>query len=86
MQIGGIKAIVMELFKNKVSKKYFISIDEVNAGKLLMITPEGEVKPLEAHLFEGPYTKSEGAPGVHRYVNKQQMKKYHQYTETLMPR
>lgn len=44
----------MEIIQNKASKKYFSSIDEINAGKLLMITPEGDVKPLEIHLFEGP--------------------------------
>ena len=76
----------MELFKNKASKKYFISIDETNADKLLMITPEGELKPLELHLFEGPEIKSENAPAIHRYVNQRQIKKYNQYVETLMPR
>ena len=76
----------MELFKNKVSKKYFISIDEVNADKLMMITPEGDVKPLEIHLFEGPVIKSENASDIHRYVNQRQMKRYNQYLETLMSR
>ena len=76
----------MELFKNKASKKYFISIDEVNAGKLLMITPEGDVKPLEINLFEDLEIKSENTPAIHRYVNQRQMKKYNQYLETLMPR
>lgn len=30
-------------------------MDEAGADKLLMITPEGVVEALEAHLFEGPY-------------------------------
>ena len=76
----------MELFRYKATKKYFISIDEVNADKLLMITPEGEVKPLEARLFEGPEMQAESVSEIHRYVSPQQMKKYHQYVETLMLR
>ena len=78
--------ITMELFKNKASKKYFISIDEVNADKHMMITPEGDVTLLEIHLFESTEIKSENTPAIHRYVNQRQVKRYNQYLGTLMPR
>jgi hypothetical protein len=58
----------------------------MNDDKLLMITPEGEVKPLEARLFEDPEVKAENDSGIYQHVNQRQLKKYNQYLETLMPR
>jgi hypothetical protein len=43
----------MELVKNKLSKKYFVVLDDSEGDGLLVVTPEGKVKPLERHLF-GP--------------------------------
>jgi hypothetical protein len=60
-------AIAVELFRNKTCKRYFIFIGNDKAGKLLMIIPEGKVRPLAAHLFEGPYKKADYSPGIYQY-------------------
>jgi uncharacterized membrane protein len=41
-----------EICKNKASGKYFLLIEEVNDERLLLVIPTGEVKHLEASLFE----------------------------------
>jgi hypothetical protein len=44
----------MEIYKNKMTGKVFIYLDEDEDGRALMITPQGDVKALEYHLFTGP--------------------------------
>jgi hypothetical protein len=44
----------MEIYKNKTTGQAFIYLDEQDDGRALMITPHGDVKALEYHLFTGP--------------------------------
>lgn len=41
----------MDIFRNKASGKYFIFLENMERGTALLITPKGEVKTLERHLF-----------------------------------
>ena len=41
-----------QVFKNIATGKYFLFIEEINDEKILLVIPTGEVKPLEASLFE----------------------------------
>lgn len=44
----------MRIFKNKASGKYFVYVENNEAGKALLILPRGEVKCLKLDLFEHP--------------------------------
>jgi hypothetical protein len=44
----------MEIYSNKKTGKAFIYLDEQDDGRLLMVTPYGDVKALENHLFTEP--------------------------------
>jgi hypothetical protein len=45
----------MQLSRNKASGKYLIYIDPIGVTNMgLFVTPIGEIKPLEFHLFEQP--------------------------------
>ena len=45
----------MEIYTNKETGKAFIYLDEQDDGRALMITPKGDVKVLEYHLFKEPF-------------------------------
>jgi len=44
----------MEICKNKKSGAAFVHLREQKDGRALMISPHGEVKALEYHLFTEP--------------------------------
>ena len=44
----------MEICKNKKTGKVFIYVDELDNKNALMITPLGDLKKLEYHLFTKP--------------------------------
>jgi len=51
----------MEICKNKKSGSIFVYLDEQEDGRALMISPHGEVKALEYHLFTEPTEVDENA-------------------------
>lgn len=76
----------MEIVKNKASGKHFIIINDNENGKGLMITPQGELKGLELQLFEhGEVIDPEGDL-VDRLLTADQIDKYKEYMDTLLPR
>ncbi|MFZ7127403.1 MAG: hypothetical protein ACOWWM_14705 [Desulfobacterales bacterium] len=68
--------MTLDLFKNKASGRYFIAVDEIDDGILLMITPDGDLKPLEQRLFIGPEIKAQDDPEIQRLLNRKQIVKY----------
>jgi hypothetical protein len=50
----------MVICKNKKSGQAFIYLDENEKGKILMVTPDGDVKALEPDLFTEPIAFEEG--------------------------
>jgi hypothetical protein len=67
--------MTLDLFKNKASGHYFVAVDELDDGNLLMITPDGDLKPLEQRLFVGPEVKAHNDPAIPRLLNRNQMRK-----------
>lgn len=70
----------MEICKNKKTGKTFVYLDEEDNGQLLMITPDGSVKTLEAALFTEPVEIDEEEKVVEQgVVNNTQVALYHRY-------
>jgi len=76
----------MEIFKNKTSGKYFIGIDDEDGETALMITPIGEVKTLELHLFVHLETSNPESLLADELITETQFEKYGEYLDTLLPR
>ncbi len=72
----------MEIYKNKVSGKYFIYIQESGEEKALFITPKGKVKPLELKLFSY-YSgrRDEDEPLNKELITKKQVERFEQYSK-----
>jgi hypothetical protein len=51
----------MEICKNKKTGSIFVYLDEQEDGRALMISPQGDVKALEYHLFTEPTEVDEDA-------------------------
>lgn len=67
--------MTIDLFRNKASGLYFVALEELEDGRLLMITPGGELKPLEPHLFAGPEARAWDDPHLARLLNGLQRRK-----------
>ena len=74
----------MEIYKNKVSGKYFIYIQESGEEKALFITPKGKVKPLELKLFsyyQGGRDEDELLNKDKELITKKQVERFEQYSK-----
>jgi hypothetical protein len=70
------------LFQNKVSGKYFLFLEEEVSGRILLVTPMGQIKALESALFrEGPDVEESFAVSSN-YVCAEQVRTYHEYMDT----
>ena len=67
----------MEIYKNRVSGKYFICIQESGEEKALFITPKGKVKPLELKLF----SYYQGGRDENELITKKQVERFEQYSK-----
>jgi len=76
----------MEIFKNKTSGKYFIGLDCEDGETALMITPLGEVKTLELHLFAHLEASDPERLLADGLITLTQFEKYREYLDTLLPR
>jgi len=76
----------MELVRNKASGQYFIIITDYENGMGLMITPQGEVKGLELRLFDSVEAIDPEGALVDGLLTADQIDKYEEYLDTLMPR
>jgi len=70
----------MEICMNKKTNKTFIHLDELGNGRALMVTPQGDVKPLEYGLFtEIVEIEDERAYLSQGRINAEQYSTYRQY-------
>jgi hypothetical protein len=70
------------LFQNKASGKYFLFLGEEASGRILLVTPTGQIKALESALFrEGPDVAESFAVSSN-YVCAEQVRRYHEYMDT----
>jgi len=84
--LSGGKRNGMEIVRNKASGKYFILITDYENGTGLLVTPQGEVKRLELHLFDAAETIDPQGVFRDRLFSAEQIDKYKEYLETLQPR
>jgi hypothetical protein len=72
----------MEIRKNKKTGEYFIQIEEKdNKKRFLGVTPLGEVKLLNAALFEDAIDIDEGDVDCNALLHQIQIQKFHEYLE-----
>ncbi len=72
----------MEIYKNKVSGKYFIYIQKSGEEKALFITPKGKVKPLELKLFSYYSGRRDEDKLLNKeLITKKQVERFEQYSK-----
>ena len=72
----------MEIRKNRITGEYFIQIEEKDSKKrFLGITSLGDVKLLNAGLFEEAIDIEEGDVDWNNHLHQIQIHKYHEYIE-----
>jgi len=71
----------MKFCKNIYSGKYFIYIQYLGDGKLLLVTPNAEIKALEGHLFQESFEEDENTLISQGLTSVQQIRKYRLYKE-----
>ncbi len=71
----------MDIVRNKASGKYFIMITDYGDGKGLLVTPQGELKSLELHLFDSPENVDPEKALQKQMVNKNQIDRYNENLE-----
>ena len=73
----------MDVYKNKASGKYFICVDELGHGNALLITPLGDIKPLDLSLFHDHELLDSNDPLSDDRISPQQLKRYKEFTNDL---
>ena len=71
----------IQLYKNKSSDKNFIFLEDIGRGKANLITPQGQIKPLEISLFEEQEGKEEDYLLKHGLITPLQLECYHGFVE-----
>jgi len=76
--------VILDIFKNKTSGKYFIGLDDEDGKTALMITPLGAVKSLELHLFVHLETSDIESLLADELITEIQFEKYREYRDKLL--
>jgi len=71
----------MEIYKNLNLEGYFIYLDDVSSEKILLITPNAEIKAFEKSLFVEVPVKDEKDLIDQGIITEQQVNRYHLYWE-----
>jgi len=73
----------MEICENKLTGAVFVYLDEQEDGRALMISPQGNVKALEYHLFTEPTEVDEDIKVLiaKGRITDRQLDIYRQYTQ-----
>jgi hypothetical protein len=74
---------IINICKNKTSGKSFIYIEDIDTDRALLVTPEGEIKPLEYSLFDEPEEENKEHCLSQKLITKQQLKQYHEFTNNV---
>jgi len=70
---------VLTLYRNRSSGKYFVFLEEEDAGKILLVTPTGQIKALERNLFESALEEKEKQAVSRGLISAEQAKCYREY-------
>lgn len=65
----------VEIWRNKLSGKFFIYLGDTGRDEGLFVTPRGEIKSLEKGLFEEVITEDEVT------ITEPQERRYHEYVD-----
>lgn len=71
----------MEVCKNKDSGKYFIFLEDIGLEKILLVTPDANVKPLKSNLFDEVEDLSEESLIENSFVSEDQVRVYREYQQ-----
>jgi len=79
---------MLTLYRNRSSGKYFVFLEEEDAGKMLLIIPTGQIKALDQNLFESALEEEEKQALRRNLILAEQVKCYHEYVgyEDPLPR
>jgi len=71
--------MLMDVYKNKATGKYFICVEEAEMDNesALLITPLGEIKPLNLRLFHEQEALDVDFLLARGLISKQQVEVYH---------
>ena len=69
----------MDIYKNRVSEKFFIHVEDVDYGKAFFITPQGDLKALNLNLFDYQESMDEAHCLRRELITQRQVKRYRQY-------
>lgn len=72
--------MLMDVYKNKATGKYFICVEEMDSESALLITPLSEIKPLNLRLFHEQEALDADFLLARALINKQQIEVYHSLT------
>ncbi len=75
----------MDIYKNNASGEYFIHLEYINTDKALLISPQGKTRILEICLFGEEETADEDYLLSHGLITREQIKRYCDYHEMLLP-
>lgn len=71
----------MEFCENRRSGKYFVYIEDRPNGKILLVTPQAEIKELNPSLFDEPNEENPDDFLSRKLVSKQQLRRYREFIE-----
>ena len=74
---------IINICQNKTSGKSFIYIEDIDTDRALLVTPEGEIKPLEYSLFDEPEEENKERCLSQKLITKQQLKQYHEFIDNI---
>ncbi len=72
--------MLMDVYKNKATGKYFICVEEMDSEKALLVTPLSEIKPLNLRLFHEQEALDADFLLIRGLINKKQIEIYHSLT------
>jgi len=76
---------MLTLYRNRSSGKYFVFLEEEDAGKILLVIPTGQIKALDRNLFESALEEEEAQAVRGSLISAEQAKCYHEYVGYAAP-
>ena len=74
---------IINICKNKTSGKSFIYIEDIDTDRALLVTPEGEIKPLEYSLFDEPEEEDKDHCLSEGLINIKQLKRFYEFINNV---
>jgi hypothetical protein len=69
------------LYKNKSSGKHFVHLEDESSNKVLLVTPDLQMRALDSTLFIGPIVEEEDSAVKRGLITAEQVKRYYEYVD-----